>query len=871
MKKQILFIFIQLAVLTGYAQTTLYSESFEAAPSGTTYTVQPSFFNDLGQDYLIRATPATAAAWTTSTYTGQNGSNILAIEDVDGSGGPCDQEACLLTGDSSIPNPPARTDVEIAQITTASITISSHTLTSLKLLIGATGSSYELYNETTARPDYVQITYSVDGGAYQQLGLFTGNGSGQLSQDTNGDDIGDGTALGVALTEFTFDISGISGSTLQIKINISSNAGNEEIAIDNLRVEGNATTSTPTVASTAASNIYGTSAVLGGNVTADGGASVTTRGVVYAVTATNANPVIGGTGVTTDTNGSGTGTFSETISGLSLNTQYSFRAYATNSQGTSYGNALIFTTDAIDTNVFTGTTNSDWATAGNWSLNSVPTGSQNVVINNVTNDPVISTTTGATVNNLTVGAAGSLTVNSNASHRGSLIVNGTATGNIIYKRFIDDANWHLVAAPVTSQGINDFATNVNGTNAIRTNGSNEYAIGTYDNTLGVGNRWVYYSTTTAPGAGNFVSGQGYSFSRSAAGEFTFEGTMATSNVIAPLSTASGTHYWSCIGNPYPSYLPANNNANATTNVLGENMSALHAEHTALYIWNGSAYTTVNHISSAFQLAPGQAFVVRTRDASENFTFSESIQNHQSGLGLSSRTSNNTIIPAIEVHLSNGTLDKVTTLKYSENTTTGLDVGYDAGAFEAGSTGLSINTHLVSDNRGVDFMLQCLPDTDYETIVVPLSVKASENETLTFSTVADNLPEGIDVYLQDLANHTVQKINDDSYEVTLTDAISGAGRFYLHTAQSTLSIEKGLLEYVDLYKTANRTLRVTGLVHQGTASLKVYTISGRKVFVHHFDTRNLVHDVPLPDDLKRGIYFVQVISGNEKHTKKIIIE
>ena len=79
----------------------------------------------------------------------------------------------------------------------------------------------------------------------------------------------------------------------------------------------------------------GTSATLGGEITIQGLSSVTERGIVYSTTDTN--PRIGDSDVIKDTNGTGTGTFSESITSLDANKVYFYRAYATNNQGTGYG------------------------------------------------------------------------------------------------------------------------------------------------------------------------------------------------------------------------------------------------------------------------------------------------------------------------------------------------------------------------------------------------------------------------------------------------------------------------------------------------------------------------------------------------------
>ncbi|AKC20652.1 T9SS type A sorting domain-containing protein [Flavobacterium psychrophilum] len=101
-----------------------------------------------------------------------------------------------------------------------------------------------------------------------------------------------------------------------------------------------AVATTPTVTTATATGVGATKATMGGNVTADAGAAVTERGIVWATTT---NPT---TANNKATNGTGTGVFSGSVSSLPATTTVYYRAFATNSGGTSYGANLSFTTGA---------------------------------------------------------------------------------------------------------------------------------------------------------------------------------------------------------------------------------------------------------------------------------------------------------------------------------------------------------------------------------------------------------------------------------------------------------------------------------------------------------------------------------------------
>ncbi len=212
----------------------------------------------------------------------------------------------------------------------------------ISAVAGAVSISVDLTWTGHDSTEFIDVEYSIDEGAWIQIANQYGGGDNTV--DFPIDNTGSGT---VSINNIA---AGASKLSVRVCTDFSSTA--EFTTVDNVSVPEAGVTifsssTAPTVTTTAASSINTTEATLAGNVTADGGATVTERGIVYSETATNANPQISGTGVTKDSNGIGTGAFSESITGLSPGTQYSFNAYAINSEGTSYGAVQTFTTSAL--------------------------------------------------------------------------------------------------------------------------------------------------------------------------------------------------------------------------------------------------------------------------------------------------------------------------------------------------------------------------------------------------------------------------------------------------------------------------------------------------------------------------------------------
>jgi uncharacterized protein (TIGR02145 family) len=94
----------------------------------------------------------------------------------------------------------------------------------------------------------------------------------------------------------------------------------------------------PTISTTTITGISATTAISGGNISSDGRAAITSRGICWT---TAVNPT---TAASKTVDGTGIGEFTSSIVGLTAGTTYHVRAYATNSVGTAYGADRSFST-----------------------------------------------------------------------------------------------------------------------------------------------------------------------------------------------------------------------------------------------------------------------------------------------------------------------------------------------------------------------------------------------------------------------------------------------------------------------------------------------------------------------------------------------
>ena len=480
--------------------------------------------------------------------------------------------------------------------------------------------------------------------------------------------------------------------------------------------------------------------------------------------------------------------------------------------------------------VWNGTTDSDWATASNWS-NGVPTTGVAVRIESAANMPT--TSSAIDVRNMIMDAGT------------SFITSSTFAGNLSYTRNLSTDNWYTVSSPVVGETYgDDFVTS----NGIASSGENR-AIAPY---VTSNDSWAYMQAGDE--STTFISGKGYSVKLASPGAISFTGTMNVDDTSIALTT-SGEGF-NLIGNPYPSYINSGS-------ILPNSTSALDAE--TLWVWNQEDETYDTYVTvDAFKIAPGQGFFVKSGGAEGSVLIAEADQSHQS-TDTFQRTEAK---PEIYLTLIDGSASREAKIYFIDNTTTGFDNGYDGEMFGGVANDFAIYTHLVSNSQGKDYAIQSLPRDNY--INIPVGVNAISGTAITIEASTTNFPEGMNIYLEDTSDNSFTLLDAESdFTTTLGSDLNGIGRFYLHTTTGALSTnDVAANNNLSIYTSTRENLRIVG-VQNGTANIQLYNILGKEVLKGSFEG-NGVNDIALPR-LNSGIYIVKIATEKGTINKKIIIQ
>lgn len=225
-----LFIILGLCITNTLNAQTFWSEDFETDGNGSRYTpeveVRPSGSSASCNDYFARSLATDQCSGdfidvTLGTYTGLSGSYLWAAEDLDDNGVGGSQNFELFITFDNIPSIAGKSNLAFRGIFGA----------------GATD-KHDNVTAATTNPDFMIVEYQIDGGGFQpvlsfhaKLGAAAGTFNTPLAEDTDGDNIGDGADLTNAMQTYTALIPG-TGNSLDLRIRVSANSANEEMAFD---------------------------------------------------------------------------------------------------------------------------------------------------------------------------------------------------------------------------------------------------------------------------------------------------------------------------------------------------------------------------------------------------------------------------------------------------------------------------------------------------------------------------------------------------------------------------------------------------------------------------------------------------------------
>ncbi len=211
----------------------------------------------------------------------------------------------------------------------------------LMFAIGCKKKKEEAPSLSTTPVTEITITAATSGGLIISEGSSAISDRGVCWSTTASPTTADSKVSGTSAVNFTAAITGLTGGTLyHVRAYATNSVGTgygDDLTFTTLPLE------VPVVTTTAISALVDKTATSGGNVTSDGGSAVTARGVCWS---TGLTPT---TADSKTSDGTGTGTFTSSIIGLTPETTYNVRAYATNAAGTGYGAAVPFTTTQLVT------------------------------------------------------------------------------------------------------------------------------------------------------------------------------------------------------------------------------------------------------------------------------------------------------------------------------------------------------------------------------------------------------------------------------------------------------------------------------------------------------------------------------------------
>ena len=554
-------------------------------------------------------------------------------------------------------------------------------------------------------------------------------------------------------------------------------------------------------------------------------------------------------------------------------------------------------------------TSDDINEKSNWLRNVLPSTTSNIWIPNtktllLTDDQVFNSVNTKSGANLTIqkdasltttndfNNQGTVTLNSSSTEFASIVVEGTATGDITYNKYVNYQayeEWDLVGPPVLNQNMKTFAqtnTNNNSTSGAMAMGGDYYALGQYYTGWG---SWGNYTTSTIPDA-NFPVAKGYQMATNAVGNnsslegqsLTFTGEIATTTQTINIQNQNGANggygrRWNLVANPFPSYLNGNTNAGAQ-NFIDINEGVIDSSYLAIYAWkaDGTGWHTFNRLDTnnddgTLFIAPGQAFFVAAASTDvAQIQFTPSMRTVTGGDDFISGAPV-LLNYKLDLKLYNGSAEKAKTkFHFQQGLTPGLNPGYDAGAYDQAA---ALSSRLPEDDQGTNLHLNAMNIEAAYNQTIPLVINQQEGQSFRVSISNNTLPEDVNVYLEDTQNGTLTSLIDQDFELVAQEDLSQDGRFYIRFTTQNLAVNDVLSpSSLTVFKlNTDAFVTITGLSPEmGKTTATLYNMLGMKVREKALNNTAATQQIST-QGLASGVYIINLKAGDQAVSKKVIIQ
>lgn len=495
--------------------------------------------------------------------------------------------------------------------------------------------------------------------------------------------------------------------------------------------------------------------------------------------------------------------------------------------------------------------NSSWASGQNAPAN---TWARVVVFND------LAVATNATVEQLTVDMAGTLTVNpaysltvngdlnnqagpgglivgANASDMGSLIHNTVAVEGTV-QQYLSEDQWHFVSPPVAN-AVSGVYTDI-------------YLIEWSE----PDSLWSFIVPVNIPL--NVTEGYGAWASSGITGSTTvqYQGTLNTGN-YAPVLTYNNNpgegQGWNLIGNPYPSSLAWNNNW-VTANV-----------DATCYVWDGVQYLTWNRLTGIGTKGNGiipvsQGFYVKANNINPAITIPQSERVHSNQAFYKS---DNTGVSFDFIVEGNGYSDKAI-LSFNPEATDNFDNNFDAyklmGIAEAPQVYFTAGNNLLS----VDVLSEL-----HENLVVNMGFNTgvAGKYAIKMNQLAE-IPGNLQVYLEDVFTGKVINISETNQYFFSANEGANETRFRIHFKNpGSHIINTGTSDLSDyLIKVSDNNVRID-FNGQVTGEAKVYNMLGQLLESRRLNNAETVEFNGLEAD---GVAILEINTQEKSSTEKIFL-